>query len=84
MTPLEVVLEGRRLGVRMWLGGVDDDIRVRADGGTPEVRSWLRGERDKDPTAFGLAVGIVAAVERGGGDPERLRDVRELQIVGIQ
>lgn len=84
MTPIEAVLEGRRLGVRLWLGGADADVRVLAEGGTPEVRAWLRGERDKDPTAFGLAVGIVAAVVRGGGDPERLRHVAELRIVGIQ
>ena len=84
MTPLAAILEGRRLGVRLWLGGEGENVRIMADGGTTETRAWLRTIRDKDETAFGLAVAIVAAVERGGGDPERLRDVRELQIVGIQ
>lgn len=84
MTPLEAVLEGRRLGIRLWLGGKGEDVRVMADGGTTETRAWLRTIRDKDETAFGLAVGIVAAVERGGGDPERLRDVHELVVHGVQ
>ena len=84
MTPLDAVLEGRRLGVRLWLGGAGEDVRIMADGGTQETRAWLRTVRDADEAAFGLAVALVAAVERGGGDPERLRGVRELQIVGIQ
>ena len=84
MTPVEVVLEGRRLGVRLWLGGQGEDVRVKAEGGTPEVRAWLRTERDKDMVAFGLAVAIVAAVERGGGDPERLRTVTKIHIESVQ
>lgn len=84
MTPLEAVLKGRRLGVRLRLGGGADDVRIMADGGTPETRAWLRTVRDADEVAFGLAVGIVAAVERGGGDPERLRHVAEIQIHGVQ
>lgn len=68
----------------MWLGGEGDSVRVKADGGAPEVRAWLRTIRDADEIAFGVAVGLVAAVERGGGDPERLRPVAELQIEGVQ
>lgn len=84
MTPLEAVLEGRRLGVRLWLGGEGDGVRVMADGGTAETRAWLRRIRDEDVIAFGMAVAIVAAVERGGGDPERLRTVEEIRIQGVQ
>lgn len=84
MTPLEAVLEGRRLGVRLWLGGEGEAVKVQASGGTPETRAWLRTIRDADETAFGIAVALVSAVERGGGDPERLRHVAEIRIQGIQ
>lgn len=84
MTPLEAILEARRLGVRLWLGGDGEDVRIMADGGTTETRAWLRTIRDADETAFGLAVVLVAAVERSGGDAERLRHVDEIQIQGVQ
>lgn len=84
MTPLEAVLEGRRLGVRLWLGGEGEAVKVQASGGTPETRAWLRSVRDADEIAFGLAVGLVAAVERGGGDLERLRHVTEIVLHGVQ
>ena len=85
MTPLEAVLEGRWPGVRIRrLGDERELFRIKVTGGSPRNRAWLRSERDKDEIAFVVAVGLVSAVERGGGDPERLRAVAEIHVSGIQ
>jgi len=84
VTPLEAVLEGRRLGVRLWIGAADEVAGVMADGGTPDVRAWLRTFRDADEFAFGFAVAVVAAVERTGGDPTRLLKATTISIGSVQ
>lgn len=84
MSPIAAVLEARRLGVQLWLEGDGDECRVRRSGGDSETVAWLRRIRDEDETAFGLAVAIVAAVVRSGGDPEALRAVRSIEIRATQ
>ncbi len=76
-TPIETVVRARRLGFHLWLSH-EGAIKVSLPAGVGEVPPWLRAAKLRDAEAFAFAVGVVAAVERSGGDPGQLLSVKTL------
>ncbi len=83
-TPIETVVRARRLGIHLWLND-QGAIKVSLPTGVAEIPAWLRAAKLRDAEALAFAVGVVAAVERSGGDLGRLLSVTTLVFeVGAQ